>query len=59
LTCHNILRVLEGAERVAREMQAQGTEAEYELYDKRPDLPVKRSIADVVGSFYGQGTEDT
>lgn len=30
---------MEGAERVARELQAAGKPPVYDLYDKRPDLP--------------------
>ena len=40
LTGGNLLRVLEGAERVAEELQKVGTAPVLDLYDKRPDLPV-------------------
>jgi hypothetical protein len=56
LTCNNFLRVFEGAERVAHEMRVMGVEAATDLYDKRPDLPMRRSIAEIVLSF---GTHDT
>jgi membrane dipeptidase len=42
LTGGNLLRVLEGAERVAQELQKAGTLPVLDLYDKRPDLPVHR-----------------
>jgi len=42
LTGENLLRVFEGAERVARELQKAGTPPVLDLYDKRPDLPVGR-----------------
>ncbi|KIY71101.1 hypothetical protein CYLTODRAFT_419110 [Cylindrobasidium torrendii FP15055 ss-10] len=42
LTGGNLLRVLEGAEKVANELQAAGTEPAYDLYEKRPDLPSRR-----------------
>jgi membrane dipeptidase len=54
LACNNFLRVFEGAERVARNMKAMGVEAAFDLYDKRPDLPVRRSIAEVLDSFKKQ-----
>jgi len=39
LTSGNLLRVLEGAEKVAKELQANGTEPAWDLYEKRTDLP--------------------
>ena len=39
LTGGNLLRVLEGAETVARELQAAGTPPVLNLYKKRRDLP--------------------
>ena len=51
LTSGNFLRVFEGAEHVAREMRAQGVEAVFDLYEKRPDLPVKRTIAETIHDF--------
>ena len=39
LTGGNFLRVFEGAERVARELQKQGTPPVVDFYDKREDLP--------------------
>ncbi|KAJ3538478.1 hypothetical protein NM688_g6516 [Phlebia brevispora] len=41
LTGKNLLRVMEGAERVAKEIQATGAEPSYEIYDKRTDLPMR------------------
>ncbi|KAI0058039.1 hypothetical protein BV25DRAFT_1811576 [Artomyces pyxidatus] len=41
LTGANLLRVMDGAERVAAEMQKQGALPASEIYDKRPDLPIK------------------
>ncbi|KII83295.1 hypothetical protein PLICRDRAFT_180558 [Plicaturopsis crispa FD-325 SS-3] len=40
LTGANLLRVFEGAERVAAELQASGLAPAYDVYEKRPDLPV-------------------
>jgi membrane dipeptidase len=51
LTSNNLLRVLEGAEQVAREMRAQGVEAAFDLYEKRSDLPVRRLIAETSNGF--------
>jgi membrane dipeptidase len=51
LTSNNFLRVFEGAERVARQMRAEGVQAAQALYEKRPDLPVKRTIAEIVRGF--------
>lgn len=42
LTGGNLLRVFEGAERVAQELQKAGTPPVLDLYDKRTDLPVHR-----------------
>jgi len=42
LTGGNLLRVLEGAELVAQELQKVGTPPVLDLYDKRTDLPVPR-----------------
>ncbi|KAF8637969.1 hypothetical protein AX16_010601 [Volvariella volvacea WC 439] len=39
LTGGNLLRVFEGVERVAKELQASGTPPAFDIYDKRPDLP--------------------
>ncbi|KAF9231912.1 membrane dipeptidase-domain-containing protein [Melanogaster broomeanus] len=44
LTGGNLLRVFAGAERVARELQAAGTPAVYDIYDKREDLPIRREL---------------
>ncbi|KAH7888424.1 membrane dipeptidase-domain-containing protein [Phlebopus sp. FC_14] len=41
LTGGNLLRVFAGAEKVARELQAAGTPAVYDIYDKRDDLPLR------------------
>ncbi|KAG2072281.1 hypothetical protein BDR04DRAFT_1051732 [Suillus decipiens] len=38
LTGGNFLRVFEGAEKVAKELQAAGTLPKYDIYDKREDL---------------------
>ncbi|KAJ3568441.1 hypothetical protein NP233_g5712 [Leucocoprinus birnbaumii] len=38
----NLLRVMKGAERVAKELQAAGTPPVYDIYHKRPDLPSHR-----------------
>ena len=51
LTSGNLLRVFEGAEHVAREMRAQGVEIAFDLYEKRPDLPVNRTIAETLDGF--------
>lgn len=42
LTGGNLLRVLEGAERVAAQMQHEGVPPASEVYDKRPDLPIPK-----------------
>jgi len=34
----NLLRVFEGVEKVAAELQAAGTAAKYDVYSKRTDL---------------------
>ncbi|KAG1807755.1 membrane dipeptidase-domain-containing protein [Suillus variegatus] len=39
LTGGNFLRVFEGAEKVAKELQAAGTLPKYDIYEKREDLP--------------------
>jgi membrane dipeptidase len=39
LTGANLLRVLEGAEKVARDLQAEGALPAYDLYKKRTDIP--------------------
>jgi len=39
LTGGNLLRVMKGAEKVAKKLQASGTPPIYDLYPKRPDLP--------------------
>ena len=44
LTSKNLLRILEGVERVMKELQAKGTEPSYDLYDKRTDLPRSRDL---------------
>ncbi|TCD62475.1 hypothetical protein EIP91_006823 [Steccherinum ochraceum] len=38
LTGRNLLRVMDGAERVAQELQDLGTEPSYAIYDKRTDI---------------------
>ncbi|KAI0075372.1 hypothetical protein K474DRAFT_1664328 [Panus rudis PR-1116 ss-1] len=38
LTGRNLLRVLDGAERVARELQMDGAQPRWDIYDKREDL---------------------
>ncbi|TCD62476.1 hypothetical protein EIP91_006824 [Steccherinum ochraceum] len=38
LTGRNLLRVMDGAERVAQELQDLGTEPSYDIYDKRKDV---------------------
>ncbi|KAF8230218.1 hypothetical protein L208DRAFT_1283261 [Tricholoma matsutake] len=40
LTGANLLRVLQGAEKVARDLQAEGASPVYDLYEKRTDIPV-------------------
>lgn len=42
LTGGNLLRILKGAEKVARDLQDIGTVPVYNLYPKRPDLPKRR-----------------
>lgn len=42
LTGGNLLRILKGAEKVAKDMQAVGTDPVYDLYPKRPDLPQRQ-----------------
>jgi len=37
----NLLRVFEGAEKVARDLTGRGLGPAYDFYDKRPDLPAK------------------
>ncbi|KAG1745536.1 membrane dipeptidase-domain-containing protein [Suillus paluster] len=44
LTGGNFLRVFEGAEKVAKDLQAAGTLPKYDVYDKREDLPVLREL---------------
>ncbi|KAG2121420.1 membrane dipeptidase-domain-containing protein [Suillus cothurnatus] len=44
LTGGNFLRVFEGAEKVAKELQAAGTLPKYDVYDKREDLPIRREL---------------
>lgn len=39
-----MLRVLEGAERVKEEMRREGVQPAADLYDKRPDLPMKEEL---------------
>jgi membrane dipeptidase len=39
LTGANLLRVLEGAEKVARDLQAEGALPAYDLYKERTDIP--------------------
>ncbi|THV06703.1 hypothetical protein K435DRAFT_825800 [Dendrothele bispora CBS 962.96] len=41
LTGANLLRVFEGAEQVSKQLKAQGMLPVFDLYDKRPDLPVE------------------
>ncbi|KAF9453941.1 hypothetical protein P691DRAFT_657111 [Macrolepiota fuliginosa MF-IS2] len=41
LTGSNLLRVMKGAEKVAKDLQAAGTLPVYDLYHKRPDLPYR------------------
>ena len=43
LTGGNFLRVFEGAEKVAQDLQRAGTLPKYDIYDKREDLP-KREL---------------
>jgi len=40
LASANLLRVMQGAERTARELAREGAQPEYELYDRRTDIPV-------------------
>jgi len=42
LTGGNLLRVFAAVENVARELQAAGTPAVYDIYDKREDMPIYR-----------------
>ncbi|TFK44479.1 membrane dipeptidase-domain-containing protein [Crucibulum laeve] len=42
LTGGNLLRILSGAEKTAKDLQAAGTQPIFDLYDKRPDLPMSR-----------------
>ncbi|KAF8995477.1 membrane dipeptidase-domain-containing protein [Cyathus striatus] len=42
LTGANLLRVFEGAEKVAKELQSRGIPPVTDIYHKRPDLPVQR-----------------
>ncbi|KAI9572382.1 membrane dipeptidase-domain-containing protein [Boletus coccyginus] len=42
LTGGNLLRVFSAVENVARELQAAGTPAVYDIYDKREDVPITR-----------------
>jgi len=44
LTGRNLLRIMDGAERVAKELQQLGTAPSYAIYDKRPDLPRRREL---------------
>ncbi|KAG8213528.1 membrane dipeptidase-domain-containing protein [Butyriboletus roseoflavus] len=44
LTGGNLLRVFSGVEDVARELQAAGTPAVYDIYEKRQDLPITRPV---------------
>ncbi|KAI0814758.1 membrane dipeptidase-domain-containing protein [Irpex lacteus] len=44
LTGRNLIRVFEGAEKVAKELQAAGAQPSYDLYDKRTDIPRKRDL---------------
>lgn len=39
LTGANLLRVFEGAEQVAHDLQAAGAPVAYDLYDRRTDIP--------------------
>ena len=51
MTSNNLLRVFEGAERVARQMRAESVQPAYDLYEKRPDLPVRRTMAEILNGF--------
>jgi hypothetical protein len=42
LTGANLLRVLEGAERVAAQMRAEGVPPASEVWERRTDLPMRR-----------------
>ena len=42
LTNKNLLRVMKGAEAVAKKLQKEGVEPVYEYYDKRTDLGNRR-----------------
>ena len=44
LTGGNLLRVMQGAERVAKQLQVVGTPPVYDLYDKRLDLPQQTQL---------------
>ncbi|KAG1727610.1 membrane dipeptidase-domain-containing protein [Suillus lakei] len=44
LTGGNFLRVFEGAEKVAKELQVAGTLPKYDIYHKREDLPIYREL---------------
>jgi membrane dipeptidase len=44
LTGGNFLRVLEGAEKVAQDLQNAGTLPKYDIYDKREDMPIWREL---------------
>ncbi|KAG2153641.1 membrane dipeptidase-domain-containing protein [Suillus bovinus] len=44
LTGGNFLRVFEGAEKVAKELQAARTLPKYDIYDKREDLPIHTEL---------------
>jgi membrane dipeptidase len=43
----NFLRVLEGVERVARQMKAEEVRPSMMLYGKRPDLPMKEWVQEL------------
>lgn len=42
LTGGNLLRVFAAVENVSRELQAAGSPAVYDIYDKRKDMPINR-----------------
>jgi hypothetical protein len=44
LTGGNFLRVFEGAEKVAQDLQGARTLPKYDIYDKREDLPIRREL---------------
>lgn len=44
LTGQNLIRVFEGAEKVAKKLQAAGTQPVYDLYDKRTDIPRRKEL---------------